>query len=82
MDDRRTKRRATPFCIFCLCGLGSVLLDLDHIAALVLAGLPITWENLARHAGRPLHLPALLVSGLVCLVFGALYVGRLTVRDS
>ena len=56
-------------------GLASVALDLDHILGLWLKGLPITWENLATQAGRPLHIPALVVSGVVCVILGALRFG-------
>jgi hypothetical protein len=42
-------------------GLGSLAVDLDHILVLVAKGIPITWENLATQAGRPLHFPMFLV---------------------
>ena len=74
----RTEKLCLVGVIFGLVSGGaSVVLDLDHLAALWWKGLPITWENLARHAGRPLHVPALVVSGAFCLIFGALYFGWL-----
>lgn len=64
-----------------VCGGCSVALDLDHVLALWWKGLPITWENLARHAGRPLHLPAAVVSGCVCLVLGTLCLGWVAFKE-
>lgn len=59
--------------VFCVCGGASVLLDLDHVLSLWWDGTPVTLENLAKYAGRPLHLPAFVVSCIVCIVCGALY---------
>ena len=86
MGQKRTGGRGETFLtVGLVCGLvGGVLgvaLDLDHILVLWRKGLPITWRNLATQAGRPLHLPATVVSGLLCLIFGALRVGRLVVRS-
>ena len=55
---------------FFVVGVGgtlSVLLDLDHVVALLFKGIPITWQNLATRAGRPFHVPVLILSGLVLL---------------
>lgn len=68
---RRFIRPASPFLVFSLSGLASLLLDLDHVLVLMAKGLPITFYNLAREAGRPLHWPIFLVSGFVCVLFGA-----------
>ena len=73
-------RFVTAFLIFCICGISGVLLDLDHVLALWYRGLPITWENLVFNAGRPLHIPAMLVSGLVCVILCALLVRQVVVR--
>ena len=76
----RTRGRNQALCIFSICGIVSVLLDLDHVLVLLARGIPITWENLARNASRPLHLPALVVSGVVCIISGALLVRQAFVR--
>ena len=73
-----TSRRAKALCIVGLVfglggGIASNALDLDHPLALIIKGLPITWENLARHSGRPLHVPltvAACISSIVALPFG------------
>jgi hypothetical protein len=57
--------------VFGICGIASVLLDLDHIVVLVQKGLPITIENLATRAGRPFHIPVLVVLGALCGYRGA-----------
>ena len=50
-------------------GIASCALDaIDHPLALWLKGLPITWENLARNAGRPLHIPATVAAGIASIV--------------
>lgn len=62
----------TAFCIFGICGLVSVLLDLDHFIALVI------WRywNPKFANGRCLHTPILIiVSLLICLMVS--YIGRL-----
>lgn len=77
-DTRRIDALCLIGCVFGLGGgIAGVALDLDHFLVLWWMGLPITWENLARYAGRPLHIPALVVSGALCLVFGALRLGWL-----
>ena len=62
-----------------MCGFASVALDLvDHPLAVILNGYPLTWENLIRHAGRPLHYPVTVLAGLVCGICCAL-VARWTI---
>lgn len=74
--------RIKALCVFGVCGSVSVLLDaVDHPLALWLKGIPLSWENLATKAGRPLHLPAVLVSGCIWLFLCALHT-RLSVRNS
>ena len=72
--DRRAKALCIVGIVFGLGGgIASCLLDVDHVLALILKGLPITWHNLARCAGRPLHVPATVVAcigSLVALPFG------------
>lgn len=75
MASSRNTRRNQALSVFSVLGLGSVLLDLDHVASLLLAGLPITWENLARHSSRALHWPIALVVGIVTLACSALVTG-------
>ena len=58
-------------------GIASNALDLDHPLALILKGLPITWENLATRAGRPLHIPAALVACIGSIVALPLMVRRI-----
>ena len=58
--------------LFCYYGLVSVFLDLDHVIPLLQQGLPITVENLLTRAGRPLHIPILIIIGIVCIYFGSL----------
>ena len=73
MATRSIKRRAKALCIIGLVfGLGggcaSCALDaIDHPLALLLKGLPITWENLERNAGRPLHIPATVAAGIASI---------------
>lgn len=52
-------------------GAASVLIDLDHIPLLVEKGLPITAQNLITQAGRPLHLPLVILLGAVCIYLAA-----------
>ena len=61
-------RFALPLLVLLICGAVSVGLDLDHVPVLLAKGLPITLDNLATQAGRPLHLPAVVVSGVVFLI--------------
>ena len=70
------------FCAFCLLGLVGVVVDVDHVLVLFWKGLPITWENLLTNSGRPLHIPLLVVSGVVCVCFGALLVRQVAVREN
>lgn len=77
---KRLYRLIQAFYIIGICGAASVLLDLDHVCVLLVKGLPITWENLARQAGRPLHIPTVVAIGIICLVeHTRLY--RLLARD-
>jgi len=75
MADSGNRRWGTTFLVFGLCGLASVALDMDHVLYLLWRGIPITWENLARHASRPLHIPFLLVACAGSIVSGALLTG-------
>lgn len=75
-------RRVTALLVFCICGCAGVLLDLDHILVLWIRGLPITLPNLADEAGRPLHIPAMLVMGAFALIFSALFARRTVVDDN
>lgn len=54
--------------VFGVCGACSNGLDVDHPVGLVWKGLPLTWENLCTRAGRPLHIPTLVIVGCLCLV--------------
>lgn len=62
-------------------GLLGVALDFDHILALWWKRLPITWYNLARESGRPLHLPATMALGIILLTFGALRFGWVALEE-
>jgi len=78
VDMERRARRIEALYIVGVGGLISVGLDaVDHPLALIFKGIPITWENLARKAGRPLHLPMVLISGTIFIVLGALCCGFL-----
>jgi len=57
----------------------SVVVDVDHILAIVWnCGWPLTILKLfACPSGRPLHLPAIVISGCVFLLCLALYTGLL-----
>ena len=59
----------------------TVSLDTDHLLAVVAnCGAPITlWKILTCWGGRPLHLPAVVISGGVWVLFGALFAGLLLV---
>lgn len=63
------------FLVFCVSGLCSLALDVDHILVLLYKGLPITIENLCTRSGRPLHWPSVLVLGFVCIIVSALLAG-------
>ncbi len=52
-------------------GAASVLIDLDHIPLLLEKELPITAQNLITQAGRPLHLPLVILLGVICLYLAA-----------
>jgi len=72
----RSCRRIVTLVIF-WCSLAVwVFYDLDHPLALLWKGIPLTWENLCTQAGRPLHVPLLVCSGLCVGVLGALLVRR------
>lgn len=57
----RIPTRAWAFPIGFLAGIISLLLDVDHLLLLWWKNLPVTFVNLTTQAGRPLHIPALLV---------------------
>jgi len=69
-------RRTEALLVLVVCGAGSVLLDLDHVVALALAGIPISWENLATKASRFLHVPVTLAVCAVSGLVGAFVAGR------
>ena len=76
----RFARRNQALLVLSVSGACSVGLDLDHVLVLLWKGIPLTWENLARHAGRPLHIPVLVVACTGSIVSGALLVRRAFVR--
>ena len=76
MAFKRFARRNQALLVLVTCGAISVGLDLDHVIVCVARGVPLTWENLARHAGRPLHIPALVVACLGSVVSSASLVRR------
>lgn len=51
--------RTNPFLVFCLCGLLSVFIDLDHLIAPLFK------------VARPLHIPLLVVIWSCCIYYGA-----------
>ncbi|MCM2325496.1 MAG: hypothetical protein NDI94_03470 [Candidatus Woesearchaeota archaeon] len=53
--------------LFGVFGAFSVLIDLDHVLVLLEEEIPITAHSLITYAGRPLHLPVLIVIGAVCI---------------
>ena len=65
---QRYDRFLEPLFIILISGIVSVAVDLDHIIVLLTKGLPITLVNLATQAGRPLHIPLVVVSGIVCVI--------------
>ena len=68
------KRGYSPLFIWCICGLGSLLLDIvDHTQSAIRCG-ALTWECLFKY-GKPLHWGLALGSGVVCLVLGAFVIG-------
>jgi len=65
---------------FWVCGLVSVLVDLDHLVnpiQLLLAGQTPTWNDIA---GRPLHPHSFLVCWTICGAIAACCLGRLIVK--
>jgi len=54
--------------IFLIAGISSVMLDLDHFIILDLKNLPFTLFNLNTMAGRPLHIPILIILFAVFLI--------------
>lgn len=71
--------RGKAFFLFCLFGASGVLLDADHIIALMCKGLPLTWENLARRSGRPLHVPITLAVWVFSILCSTLVAGQVIV---
>lgn len=75
-SNNRCLRMRTALLVLCSGGAFGVLYDLDHILVLWARGLPITLDNLMYKAGRPLHIPILLVCSAACFVCGALLAGQ------
>ncbi|MBS3146263.1 hypothetical protein J4471_01050 [Candidatus Woesearchaeota archaeon] len=53
--------------VFLISGLSSVAIDLDHFIVLEQKGLPITLFNLNMFAGRPFHIPILIIIAIYLL---------------
>lgn len=78
-NNNRCCRFVAALLVLLTSGISGLLLDVDHILVLWIRGLPVTLENLAFNAGRPLHVPTMLVSGLVFFICYALLVRRIIV---
>ena len=61
-------RFALPLLSLLIVGASGVGIDLDHLLVLFWRGIPVTLENLATKAGRPLHWPGVIVSGVVFII--------------
>ena len=61
-------RFALPLLGLIVSGLAGVGIDLDHMLVLFWWGIPVTLESLATKAGRPLHWPGVIVSGVVFII--------------
>ncbi len=48
-------------------GIISVAIDVDHLLVLWWEGTPVTLTSLVTQAGRPFHIPALIISGALCV---------------
>ena len=84
MSDRRITVVGGLVFALHIIGLGwafTVSLDADHLFGVVArCGAPLTiWKLLTCYGGRPLHLPAVLISGGVWVLSGALFAGLLLV---
>jgi hypothetical protein len=67
----RPRKVRNALLVFGSCGALGVLVDVDHAYVLLQKALPITASNLIYNAGRPWHLPLLLVLGALCCLAGA-----------
>lgn len=63
---------ALPLFILCVCGLLGILVDLDHLAIPTQQILTLLSGGIPSYAGRPAHIPCVVVSGLVWFVANAL----------
>ena len=64
--------------VFGTLGIISLLLDIDHVPVLLSKALPITVQNLIYRAGRPLHYPVLILTGII-LIYSLAHLYRLRV---
>ena len=48
-------------------GFIAVAIDVDHLVVLWREGTPVSLANLVAQAGRPLHIPVLVISGILCV---------------
>jgi len=51
--------RSDTFFVFCCCGLIAVLIDFDHVISQTFS------------MGRPLHIPVLILLGVICCIVSA-----------
>lgn len=68
----RRQRFALPLFVLCLCGFLGVLIDLDHVVVAVQKIVGVVSGNMAALAGRPAHIPSVIVGGIVWLVVNTL----------
>ena len=68
MTSVQTGSKMKKLYVFIYSGLVSVLIDLDHFLVLENRNLPFTLENLNSVAGRPLHIPILIVFFVLFIV--------------
>jgi hypothetical protein len=73
-------RYITALFIIGIFGSLGVLLDIDHLIAVVDQGLPVTLFNLSHHGSRFAHLPVLVSSGVVLCIALTYLVGWITLE--
>jgi len=62
-----TDARIYTLFIGILGGITSLALDVDHLFVLWREGIPVTLNSLVTLAGRPWHIPVLVISCIFCI---------------
>lgn len=68
-------RYISKFLLGGIFGVFSVSLDLDHVLVLLVKKVPITFFNLSTQAGRPFHIPIVILCWFGCFYYGAYMYG-------